>query len=195
MFSQWNFHNLLMSHISGWNMKKLSIKSWYYTFLPVYIGVTHRTTDKTIFSWNDQPHKILLFMLCLFSLMVLDEAHLYEIICVFTDTQYFFILPCWRSRTLMIYSLVCLKISKSFGRKYFASGVLVRAHLIKYTWKEFRTKNEKPNLKKFFFFAQYLDFHFVPANHFPGASAILHSAHSPTIGLIKMAVSVFRLMS
>ena len=90
MFSQWNFHNLLMSHISGWNMKKLAIKSWYYAFLPVYIGVTHRTTDKTIFSWNDQPHKILLFMLCLFSLMVLDEAHLYEIICVFTDTQYFF---------------------------------------------------------------------------------------------------------
>ena len=180
MFSQWNFHNLLMSHISGWNMKKLAIKSWYY--VP---SCLHRRNAP-----NKRQNNILLKWSAAQNIVV------HVVSSVFLPTpNIFFILPCWRSRTLMIYPLVCLKISKSFGRKCFASGVLVRAHLIKYTWKEFRTKNEKPKLKKFFFFAQYLDFHFVPANHFPGASAILHSAHSPTIGLIKMAASVFTLMS
>ena len=48
-------------------------------------------------------------------------------------------------------------------------GVLVKAQLLKYTWKELTTKNEKPNLKKFSFFAQYLDFHFVLSNRFPRA--------------------------
>ena len=48
-------------------------------------------------------------------------------------------------------------------------GVLVKAQLLKYTWKELTTKNEKPKPKKFSFFAQYLDFHFVLSNRFPRA--------------------------
>ena len=88
---------------------------------------------------------------------------------MFLHPIFLFTLFCWRSRILMIYPSVCLKISKSFGRKCFASGVLVKAQLLKYTWKELTTKNEKPKLKKFSFFAQYLDFPLVLSNRFPRA--------------------------